>query len=120
MPTPKRRLGDHGEQIAAAYLEQRGYTMITRNWRCRSGEIDLVARDGDQIVFVEVRTRRDEYALESITAHKRQRLITLAYHYLAEHNISPTTDWRIDVIALTITGGSLVVSDHIIAAIGEE
>lgn len=120
MPTPKRRLGDHGEQIAAAYLEQRGYTLITRNWRCRSGEIDLVARDGDQIVFVEVRTRRDEYALESITAHKRQRLIALAYHYLAEHNIPPTTDWRIDVVALTITGGSLVVSDHIVAAIGEE
>lgn len=120
MPTPKRRLGDTGEQLAAAYLVQRGYTIIARNWRCRSGEIDLVARDGDQIVFVEVRARRDQYALESITARKRQRLITLAYHYLIDHDCPPTTDWRIDVIALTVIAGRLVISDHIIAAIGEE
>jgi len=68
MPTPKRQLGDRGEQAATAYLEQCGYTIVTRNWRCRYGEIDLVARDGEQLVFVEVRTRRDRYALESITA----------------------------------------------------
>ncbi|WP_298815273.1 YraN family protein [Chloroflexus sp.] len=120
MPTPKRRLGDRGEQVAVAYLEQRGYVVIARNWRCRFGEIDLVARDGDQLVFVEVRARHDPYALESITPRKRQRLITLAYSYLMAQDAPPTTDWRIDVIALTVIAGRMVVSDHVIAAIGEE
>ncbi len=120
MPTPKRQLGDRGEHVAAAYLEQCGYTIIARNWRCRNGEIDVVARDGDHLVFVEVRTRRDEYALESLLVRKRQRLVTLAYHYLAEHDVPETTPWRIDVIALTVVRNRLVVTDHVIAAIGEE
>ncbi|ACL23848.1 YraN family protein [Chloroflexus aggregans] len=120
MPTPKRQLGDRGEQVAAVYLERCGYTIIARNWRCRNGEIDMVARDGDYLVFVEVRTRRDEYALESLLMHKRQRLVTLAYHYLAEHDVPETTPWRIDVIALTVVGNRLVVTDHVMAAIGEE
>lgn len=119
MPTPRRRLGDRGEQVAQTYLEQRGYTIIDRNWRCRFGEIDLVARDGDQLVFVEVRARHDQYALESITARKRQRLITLAYAYLIAHDVPPGVGWRIDVIALTVVAGRAVVTDHVMAAIEE-
>jgi|YNPMSStandDraft_1061717.scaffolds.fasta_scaffold46223_2 putative endonuclease len=119
MPTPKRRLGDRGEQAATTYLEQCGYTIVTRNWRCRYGEIDLVARDGDQIVFVEVRTRRDHYALETITAPKQQRLIALAYQYLLDHQLPPTTLWRIDVVALTVSAGRFVVCDHVMSAVGE-
>jgi putative endonuclease len=120
MPTPKRRLGDVGEQAAAAYLERCGYTIIARNWRCRDGEIDLVAREGDQIVFVEVRTRHDQHALETITPAKQQRLVALAYHYLSAHDLPSTTRWRIDVIALTARGGRIVDYDHVIAAVGED
>ena len=58
MPSQRSQLGNRGEQLAAQYLVQRGYTLIARNWRCAHGEIDIVALADSSIVFVEVRTRR--------------------------------------------------------------
>ncbi len=55
---PRQRLGRWGEGVAATHLEAHGYTILARNWRCAAGEIDLVARDGETLVFVEVKTRR--------------------------------------------------------------
>jgi putative endonuclease len=77
--------GLFGEELAAAYLGGRGYRILERNFRTRSGEIDLIARDGDTLVFVEVKSRRSEAfggALSSVDRRKRNRLVRLARHYL--------------------------------------
>jgi putative endonuclease len=78
--------GEAAESLAAAFLARNGLHITLRNYRCRFGEIDLIARDGATLVFVEVRSRRTEGyggAAESITAAKRARLIRAARHYLA-------------------------------------
>ena len=78
--------GDSGEALAAAFLERRGLRILSRNYRCRFGEIDLVAESGSTLVFVEVRARRSDAfggPAESITPAKRRRLVAAARHYLA-------------------------------------
>jgi putative endonuclease len=78
--------GQLTEDFAAAYLEQRGLELVERNYRCRFGEIDLIVRDGQTLVFVEVRMRTSERfggAAASITAAKRVKLTRAARHYLA-------------------------------------
>ena len=80
--------GAAAEDLAAVYLEGQGLRIIERNYRCRFGEIDLVARSGAVLVFVEVRARKSEAfggAAGSITAAKRRRLVAAARHYLAVH-----------------------------------
>ena len=86
------RRGEAAESLAADFLRAQGLTIVKRNYRCRFGEIDLVAHDGDTLVFVEVRQRRSDAfggARESITAAKRKRLITAARHYLARRRGTP-------------------------------
>ena len=78
--------GESAEALAAAFLQRRGFKILTRNYRCRFGEIDLVAESGATLVFVEVRARRSADfggAAESITAAKRRRIVAAARHYLA-------------------------------------
>ena len=80
------RNGSHAEDVAAAYVQQRGLKVLVRNYRCRFGEIDLIARDGKTLVFIEVRMRTSDRfggAAASITAAKRRRLVAAARHYLA-------------------------------------
>ena len=82
------RRGEAAENLAVAFLEREGLRILERNYRCKMGEIDLVAQSGDVTVFVEVRARSSEAfggAGESITAAKRARLIRAARHYLARH-----------------------------------
>ena len=82
MTTP----GARAEALAAEFLMRRGLTIVARNFRTRAGEIDLIARDGRTLVFVEVRLRRTTShggAVESITAQKRARLVAAASGYLA-------------------------------------
>lgn len=82
------RRGEDAENLAAAFLEGRGLQIVQRNFRCRFGEIDLIARNGAVLVFVEVRARSSEDyggAAGSITAAKRRRLVAAARHYLASH-----------------------------------
>ena len=75
--------GRAAEDLALAFLRRRGLTLLARNYRCRGGEVDLVMRDGDAVVFVEVRRRgRAADAAESITAEKRRRLAAAARHFL--------------------------------------
>lgn len=95
-----QRIGKWGEEIAAGYLIQRGCEVIARNARTPYGEIDIVAKQGEIVVFVEVKTRTsDKMGLpeESITARKRQHMLSAAEHYAAENEID---DWQIDVIAV--------------------
>jgi putative endonuclease len=82
------RRGGPDESLAAAYLERQGLKILERNYRCRFGEIDIIAAGGAVLVFVEVRARRSEDyggAAGSITAAKRRRLVAAARHYLAAH-----------------------------------
>ena len=120
-PSPDRRgLGAAGEAIAATYLADLGMQIVARNWRCTLGEIDLVAREGDQIVFVEVRTRRGTAPpTESITVTKQQRMRLTAFTYLNTHNLL-NVDWRIDVIAITMPRDNTApLIEHLPYAVGE-
>ena len=110
----RRGLGALGEELAARQLSVAGYETVTRNWRCQAGELDLVARQGDCLVLVEVRTRRGK-ALgppeESITPAKQARLINLAEAYVQA--VDWPGDWRIDVVAVELDrDGHLLRVDH--------
>jgi putative endonuclease len=100
--TNKRNFGQASETAAVEYLRGKGYEIIGRNWRCNLGELDIIARQGETIVFVEVRARHTDSpsaAFESVNPRKQSKLIQLAYRYLDAHNLSDA-DWRIDVIAI--------------------
>jgi len=101
----RAQLGRLGEGIAAEYLERQGYVICQTNYRCDVGEVDMVALDGDCLVFVEVRTRSSRKfgsPEESITAAKRQKLVEVAQTYLQEHESQPP-DWRIDVVSIQLS-----------------
>ena len=95
-------LGQRGEGIAAKALKRSGYTILDRNVRLGRYEVDIIAREGDTIAFVEVKTRRDDqYALpeDNITQKKRHHLIQAARHYIAQ-DADPTCYYRFDVAAV--------------------
>lgn len=105
MPDSRRALGQLGEDIAVRHLERLGYIILQRNYRCRQGEVDIIARDRDRLAFVEVRARRGTAfgtPKESVTARKQARLATVARRYLQEHGCSDM-DWGIDVVAVQMT-----------------
>src|SRR3954447_20285063 len=98
--------GKTGEDLAVEELERRGYAIVDRRWRNRSGEIDIVARDGETLVFVEVKTRDGaEFGdgAEAITDAKRRRLVRLAVEYLARERIVDRP-CRFDVVAVDLGG----------------
>lgn len=100
-------LGARGEDIAARYLAARGYRIRERNFRCRLGEIDLVAEDGGVLVFVEVKARRSgRFGLpqEAVTPLKQARLRRLAQYYLLTHG-GLERPCRFDVLAVTFGPG---------------
>ena len=118
----RRRLGAFGERLAAAHLEAKGYRIRDRNYRCREGEIDIVAQDGETLVFVEVRTRRGDALggpAESVTATKQSRLVAAATAYV-QTLAEPPADQRIDVVAIQLSpAGRLLAIDHIEGAVAE-
>jgi len=102
----KRELGNLGENLAVEHLQREGLKILARNYRCPKGEMDIIARDGDCLVFVEVRTRSSSSsgrAEESIVFHKLQRLKAIAMLYLLEQNIKKWPSLRFDVVAINIT-----------------
>jgi len=123
MPDLRKKLGDFGEQAAAAHLIRQGYELIARKWRGPGGELDLVMRDGDALVLVEVRTRRSDTARiaeESVGRAKQARLIALAYAYLEAADAPADTLWRIDVVTLDIDrSGRIARLSHIRDAVEE-
>ena len=99
----KIRLGRRGEDIAVGHLRRQGYVILVRN--CPAGEIDIVAREGETLAFVEVRTRRGERfgtPEESITPDKQAKLVTLAETYLQEEDLADVA-WRIDVVGIVLS-----------------
>jgi putative endonuclease len=100
----KQETGKRGEQIACQALEKKGYRILEKNYRCRHGEIDLVARQRDYIVFIEVRSKTgDTFGTpeESLTAAKKNKLIATALDYLNSHPNLPE-NWRIDFVAVEL------------------
>jgi putative endonuclease len=92
MSAPGSAAGTRAEALGAAFLEARGLVIVERNWRRRCGELDLIAREGDTLVFVEVRLRRNQAyggAAASIHPGKRARLIAAASLYLSELQHTP-------------------------------
>ncbi len=106
----RQGLGRAGENLAAEALRRRGDRILARNFRCVYGEIDLIAEDERDLIFVEVKTRRGEaYGLpeEAVTPRKQRKLVQVASHYLRLHTCEERS-WRIDVVAVQMsTGGKL-------------
>jgi len=100
----RRDTGILGEKLAGDFLKKRGYRICETNYRCPEGEVDIVARHKDSLVFIEVRSKRSlEFGSpeESITPTKMERLRAVAAHYRQTHNNLPSL-WRIDVVAVEI------------------
>lgn len=106
----KRKTGAVGEKIACNFLCLNGYKIIETNYRCRDGEMDIIACQRDTLVFVEVKTRKSfvfGIPEESITPSKMQKLKAVAEHYQQNHDNLPA-DWRIDVVAIEVNGAGKV------------
>ena len=104
LPLKRKEVGSRGEKLAVDFLKRRGYKIIQRNFRCREGEIDIIAQQGDCLVFVEVRTKKGSRfgtPEESVTLSKREKLISLANAYLQAFD-NPPAWWRIDVVAVEL------------------
>jgi putative endonuclease len=98
----KPEVGRSGENLAAVTLKKNGYRIIEKNYRCRHGEIDIIALKKSCLVFVEVRSKTGSAfgsPEESVTAAKKQKLVSTAMDYLTAHDNLPA-DWRIDFVAV--------------------
>jgi putative endonuclease len=108
-----RLLGSRGEQEAASYLRRQGLRILRRGYRTDQGEVDLVARDGDVTVFVEVKARRRGVPAEAVTPEKQRRLTLAGLHFLKKHNLLDHPS-RFDVVAIVWPeGGRRPQIEHI-------
>jgi putative endonuclease len=101
----RQGLGRTGERLAAEKLARRGYHILERNFRCPYGEIDLIAEQQQELVFVEVKTRRGQaYGRpeEAVTIRKQRKIIQVALYYLDLHTCSER-EWRVDVVAVQMS-----------------
>lgn len=104
MPTSTIESGNIAENLACEYLQQQGLTLLARNFRSRYGEIDLIMRDGNTLVFIEVRARKQHNlvdSLQSVNASKQKKLIKTALYYLQKNSKLMDYPARFDVIAIT-------------------
>lgn len=112
------RRGAQGEQIAVDYLKRLGYHIQQRNYRCKQGEIDIIAWDGAALVFVEVKTksRRNFGAPQAmVTKHKQAKIVHVAMVYIQEHQVQDT-ELRFDVVAVTCMPDTAPEVVHVPAA----
>mgnify|MGYP000085479978 CR=1 FL=1 len=96
-------IGDKGEELAVKFLKKKGYKIIKRNYRTPTGEIDIIAKDGDKLVFVEVKTRTDSlfgHPVEAVDYRKQRKIKTAALHYLATQKKEMPA--RFDIISIRI------------------
>lgn len=115
MTTPKKQTGNQGETLAAQYLEKKGYLILDKNWRCKTGELDIVACKDKVLVFVEVKTCRAstvEAAFMQITPAKRRKLIASVYYYLSTHSVENLLP-RIDVVGIALPYDKPPVIEHL-------
>ena len=98
----KRQVGTQYESMAVQYLTEAGYHILERNFRCRTGEIDIIAKDGAYLVFVEVKYRASAAcgsALEAVDYRKQQSILRVAQYYMVSHGYGTQTNCRFDVVA---------------------
>lgn len=103
MTTARQELGKDGENLAVCELTAHGYAIVEQRYRTRFGEIDVIARDGDTLVFVEVRRKSGEdcgTAAESVTPRKQRRIVRMAVDYLARNDLYDKCAVRFDVVAI--------------------
>jgi len=119
----RRDTGILGEKLARDFLKKRGYHILETNYRCPHGEIDIIARHKDYLVFIEVRAKKSlkfGSPEESITPAKKERMIATAWHYQQAHDNLPPL-WRIDIVAIELDQkGKLSRIDLIENAISED
>ena len=111
----RRALGAAGEHLVARWYADGGYRVLDRNWRCREGELDIVAREGDALVFCEVKTRRAVgygHPVEAVTPAKQRRLRTLAHRWLAAHD-EHAPDLRFDVVGVLVRPSRPALVTHL-------
>ena len=119
-------LGRYGEHLAARHLTAAGLSVLARNWRCREGEVDIVAREGDVLVICEVKTRRDiafGTPLDAVTPAKAARLRRLAVRWLADQRLGATDDSasayegysevRFDVVSVLLPAAGGPIVEHL-------
>lgn len=113
MSRKRVRLGQRGEELAVDELIRRGYEIVSRNWYCQIGEVDIVARQGETWTFFEVRTRRGRAfgtPEESVTRGKMERMADVAQMYLSSHGLNVhEVDWRIGVVAVEMDEAGYVL-----------
>ncbi|GAA1400692.1 YraN family protein [Oerskovia paurometabola] len=112
----KDAVGRYGEKVAARYLVEAGWVVLDRNWRGTRGELDLVARDGDVLVAVEVKTRRGTaygHPAEAVTPDKLARLRRLTGEWVATHPVRPASI-RIDVVAVILPAAGAAHVEHLV------
>lgn len=105
MTTDRIDLGKLGEDLALKRIKRLGYKCLIRNYRCPLGEIDIIAKDGDTLVFIEIKTRRGRslgYAKEAINRKKRRQVSKVALAYMKAHNCCDVKS-RFDVVAINLT-----------------
>jgi putative endonuclease len=108
-------LGSYGERVAAQRLVEQGMVLLDRNWRCDLGEVDLVLREGDVLVFCEVKTRSSStygHPLEAVTPAKGARLRRLAARWLEEHSVHPR-HVRIDLVGVLLAERGAAEVEHV-------
>lgn len=108
MKITQRGIGDQGERLAQEYLANRQLTLVETNYRCLFGEIDIIMRDADCLVFVEVKQRKNTLygsPLEMVSARKQEKLRRAAEHYITQHKISGHQAMRFDVVGI-VAGGA--------------
>ena len=106
MTKERLELGRFGEELALKKIKRLGYKKIIRNYRCPLGEVDLIARDGDTLVFIEIKTRRGKsiyYAKEAVDEKKKRQLSKVALAYMKSNNCCDA-EARFDVVAVNVDG----------------
>jgi putative endonuclease len=117
---PTQPFGRQGEQLAVRHLQTLSYEIITTNWRCQLGEIDIIAKKDNVLVFIEVRSRHaenTEASFESVNARKQTKLAALANDYIDKHKLDDVI-WRIDVIGVAIPRSGKAIIEHVEDALG--
>lgn len=105
MTSEKQNIGKLGEDIAVKYLEKHGYKILDRNYRKPWGEIDIIAQQSQELVFVEVKAQNQKFEWrpeENITRHKKHQLSRIVTTYLKANKIPEDQNWRIDVLGITL------------------
>lgn len=120
-PPESLPLGPRGENYARRRLEKQGWKFITANWHCAYGELDLVMTEGNELVFIEVKTRRGDYsgrAEEGISVAKGRKLLKAGDWFIAKNLEFQDSIWRVDLIAITVSPSNEVIRfSHIVNAV---